>query len=447
MLTKKEIDAIRFYQGDIRKRTGDASFSEYEQETGFFGIPGAYRTMNCLMFDGIENEKERIAEGTTDLNPQVFLEIEKVVGVFCDIFRAMCKSTKTREDNSIMQTLYRTDRGVSVREMKEQRRTISFTSTSKVDCPKEYFKKKKNLTLLEIIVPPDIPCLDFEKILGNDYYFADQKEILLPPFVHASIFEVKLTKEEEAYRDEDDLSPQGKFIIVLENIALPDQIKTTQECAAELLVLKEKKVKMAYFLEKMTRKEELTEQEIEEYSAWKREFKKIIIERFRAIQSEYSAGGDSLLNRRRSLETEISDRIKDFDECRKRYKNHMRICNLSLAAASVVPLLCVTLSFIQGIELHMKIAAAITSAVAMLLTRILKAEAYHLKLYQRTKTCLYLRDLFRQMKYEHDWSEEKVEEYVDRFRAIMIEDTNMSLQNLQLQIDNEGELFQNEIIS
>ena len=286
MLTKKEIDAIRFYQGDVRKRIGSASFSKYEREAGFFGIPKAYKTMNCLMFEGIDNEKERIAEGTASLNPQVFQEIERVMDVYYDIFRAMCKSAKAGDGGKKVRTLYRTDRGISIEEMKKQGRTISFTSTSKDNCPKEYFQKKKKLTLLEIVMPPEIPCLDFEKILGSAYRFADQKEILLPPLLRAHFSEAKLTKEEKEYRAADGLPPQGKYKVVLENIILLGQQRTVEEHDAKLQDLKRDKEKMANILEKLIRKDELTEEEIKEYCAWKESFREIIIEGFGAIQKE-----------------------------------------------------------------------------------------------------------------------------------------------------------------
>ena len=294
MLTKEEIDAIRFYQGDVRKRIESVSFSENEKEEGFWGIPSAYRTMNCLMFDGIDNEKERIAEGTASLNPEIFLEIDKVVDVFFNIFRAMCKKVKADEKDMSVQTLYRTDRGISVQEMKRQGRTISLTSASKENCFKKYFQKKRQLTLLEIVVSSGIPCLDFEEIFGNDYYFMTQKEILLPPFLCANFYEGKLTKEEEKYRDVDGLPPQGKYIVMLEKIVLPEQKRSAQECYAGLQELKKNREKMAGFLENLMKRTELTEQEIKEYCAWKKEFQEIIIEGFRVIQNECIGSEDSL---------------------------------------------------------------------------------------------------------------------------------------------------------
>lgn len=445
MLTEKEKDSIRFYQGDIRKRAEDGSISNSLTETGFYGIPSAYKTMNCLMFDGIDNEKERIAEGTAVLNPQVFQEIESVVDVFFDIFRAMCKCRSGNRKNIV----YRTDRGISVREMKTLGQTISFTSTSKENYPKEYFCKKKSLMLLEFIIPAGIPYLDFEEVLGDDYYYADQKEILLPPFLRTAFYEGKLTAGEEAYRDADDQPPQGKYIVVLEGLSLPAQEKTGREDILELQCLTDRKTKMAEILSRMIKQEELSQQEVQEYCTWKADFREIITAKFLEIQSEYKYAGteDSFQSRKHLLMEDVKELTEEFDSRRKDYKNHVKWYNIVLAVVSVVPVVCVTMSFITEIERYMKVAAILTSAAAMILTRILKVEAYYFKLSQRTKTCLRLRDLGRQMKYENHWDEQKFESYVESFRTIVKEDTDMSLQNLQLQISNGEGLFQTEIAS
>lgn len=445
MLTEKEMDAICFYQGDVRRKTRDGGYSDRLKEKGFFGIQGAYRTMNCLMFDGIENERERLAEKENSLNPEIFREIEKVVEVFCDIFRAMCKSAAEHREEAV-RILYRTDRGVSVRKMQEKRQTISFTSTSKENRPIEFFKQKKKLTLLEIIVPPGTPYLDFEKELGGDYYFASQREVLLPPFLKTEFFEGKLTAEEEAYQDADGQPPQGKYLVLIKEFALQGGEETNGKCCPDLRELTAEKENAAAVLAKLSKEEELTEQEIQKYCEWKKKFQKIILKKFREIQNECMAQ-DNVECRKKALAAEVNQMVKAFDDRRKSYKRKMRNCNIALAVTGVVPLVCMALSFIPELELAMKVAAILVSATAVFFTRYLKAEAYHMKLFQRTKTCLNLYDLSRQMRYEHQWNEQKVDEYVRKFREIMAEDTGMSLQNLQFQIDNEDNLFQNEIAS
>ena len=55
------VDMLRFYGGDIRERTKDGKvvFGESSKDT-LWGDNEAYRTLNALLFDGYENEKERI---------------------------------------------------------------------------------------------------------------------------------------------------------------------------------------------------------------------------------------------------------------------------------------------------------------------------------------------------------------------------------------------------
>lgn len=448
ILTDKEIDAIRFYQGDIRRKGKDGKLLNWVSATGFFGIPKAYKTMNCLMFDGINNEKERLEEGTENLNPQIILEIEKVTDVFADIFRAMCKYSKSQRDNKRSRIVYRTDRGASVDEMKAQARTISFTSTSKENHPKEYFQKKKRLTLLEIVIPIDIPYLDIDDILGDENLYADQKEILLPPFLYASFQEGRMTDEEVQYRDADGQPPYVKYIVYLEKVLLQSFKVEEGKQRWRMGDLSEKKENAALILEKLKRKEEISEQEFSQYCLFKNIFKEIIIEKFSVIENEEYAGMKSSIEVKRNLLIkDVKEKIVDFDIRRKLYRRRTRVCNITLAILSVIPMVCISLSFVKEIDLLMKGAAIVASAGAMITTRILKVEAYPLKLFQRTKTYLSLRDLSRQLKYEQRWDEQRLDEYLQLFRKIMKDDTEMSWQNLQLQIENERELFQEEIIS
>ena len=162
---------------------------------------------------------------------------------------------------------------------------------------------------------------------------------------------------------------------------------------------------------------------------------------------EYAGMKSSIEVKRNLLIKDVKEKIVDFDIRRKLYRRRTRVCNITLAILSVIPMVCISLSFVKEIDLLMKGAAIVASAGAMITTRILKVEAYPLKLFQRTKTYLSLRDLSRQLKYEQRWDEQRLDEYLQLFRKIMKDDTEMSWQNLQLQIENERELFQEEIIS
>lgn len=90
------VDMLRFYGGDIRERTDDGKvvFGESSRDT-LWGDNEAYRTLNALLFDGYENEKERIFKEKKKLTP-VFIErldetlekntnIRRIQGMFCQV--------------------------------------------------------------------------------------------------------------------------------------------------------------------------------------------------------------------------------------------------------------------------------------------------------------------------------------------------------------------------
>ena len=67
VVTKKELDMLRFYGGDIRKRTEEgklliinSSENSKDPKDLLWRDKDAYRTLDALLFDGYENEKERI---------------------------------------------------------------------------------------------------------------------------------------------------------------------------------------------------------------------------------------------------------------------------------------------------------------------------------------------------------------------------------------------------
>ena len=132
---------------------------------------------------------------------------------------------------------------------------------------------------------------------------------------------------------------------------------------------------------------------------------------------------------------------------RREYKKRIHIYNGVLVTMNTIPLAFIALSFIDSIEVPMKITAIISSAVSVLVSNLLKSEVYHMKMIQRTKTYLNLCELKRDIKYEIVWDRETEERYIEKYKEIMKEDTIMSLKNMEVQIKNLEGLFQNEIDS
>ena len=55
--------------------------------------------------------------------------------------------------------------------------------------------------------------------------------------------------------------------------------------------------------------------------------------------------------------------------------------------------------------------------------------------------------MYREMQYEMNWNHECIDAFVQKYRNIMKEDTKMSLQGVQFQIENGERLFQDKIES
>lgn len=442
-ITTKEKDSIRFYQGDVRRREEDGHISDMKECEGFYGIHSAYKTLNCLMFPGTENEMERIRENTAKLNPFIIEEAEKSLEVYCDIYRAMCKFALSQSGGE-SRRLYRTERGASIKELKKGN-LVSFTSTSVKAITEDFLLKKHGLAFLEIIMPCTVPHLDLQEVLGEEYLFSQQKEMLLPPFLDIELQKIKLPEGEKKDFEKGYETIGEKYLLwVKEKSHLFQQKNDFDKADGEFLSKKNNK-KAAEILDKMNQQKELTDQEIDYYCKWKEGFRCVVLYRFIRIYKEYFGEMRGENVRKDKLFKEVWEILQKTNKKRKEYKKKLIICNWCLAVASIFPVVCLSLSFLNGVETVMKVCAIFFSMVLVFLTRFLKIEAYGTKLMQRSKTYLALCDLYRKMKYNLIWSDESVDAFVHQFRDIMIEDMNMSLQNIQLQIDSGEALFQDEI--
>lgn len=98
MEKRKDIDMLRFYGGDIHQKNKEGEYvitnnlvNPKNKEDMLWGDRDAYRTLNALLFEGIENEKERIYKEKRKLNP-VFIElIENTLEIYRGIFAVMCR--------------------------------------------------------------------------------------------------------------------------------------------------------------------------------------------------------------------------------------------------------------------------------------------------------------------------------------------------------------------
>lgn len=96
MQKRKNIDMLRFYGGDVRERTDDGVLIDTCKDD-LWSDKTAYRTLNALLFDGYENEKERIFKEGNKLNPVFVRRLKDTIKIYTGIFKLMCIETEFKE--------------------------------------------------------------------------------------------------------------------------------------------------------------------------------------------------------------------------------------------------------------------------------------------------------------------------------------------------------------
>lgn len=235
MADKRNIDMLRFYGGDIRKRTEDGKFlimnslkNPRDQKDLLWGDENAYRTLNALLFDGYENEKERIFQEKRQLNP-VFIELlEETLAIYVGVFAVMCQNREEQVGSRVK----RVDRKASLNAYMRGY-TESFVSCTKKDYMEE-FANKNNVILLEIEALENSPYVDYQQVVtGDEYSNYVEQEVLFPPFLSLSVEETELTKHERYIKDMHGHPPVGKYLLKMGEF--PDYRKTITVSREELL--------------------------------------------------------------------------------------------------------------------------------------------------------------------------------------------------------------------
>ncbi|MBR4209951.1 MAG: hypothetical protein IKQ96_07055 [Lachnospiraceae bacterium] len=164
--------AMMFYEGDA---TGDDPF---------WGDRKAYVTINSLLFPGLRNERARAAEGKR-LNPAFLEDIDRLESFYLAMFQGLKKNAV---QNDVVTS--RVERLQDYEEQKKAGYLFSFTSTSTAGFLTEY-GDKKGLALLTFTIPAGTPSVCFADALSH-YEKAEEKEILLSPFLKFSVEEQKM---------------------------------------------------------------------------------------------------------------------------------------------------------------------------------------------------------------------------------------------------------------
>ena len=200
-ITEAEIRALCLYEGD-----SDGSRAE-----AFWRTPNAYQTINLLMMNGLDGERVRICIEKQNPHGLYIEHWRTTLKVLCDIYRAQQKC----HNMSLPVTCYRVERKENLKLMCHQRETISYFSTSKDRYLKDLASQKEQLILLVVTAKTGIPFFDYAAILGRDYLYSSEQEVLFPPFLSVSLKKLKLEEGRTYPCDRNGNPPKALYSVTL----------------------------------------------------------------------------------------------------------------------------------------------------------------------------------------------------------------------------------------
>lgn len=173
--TDREFRAVKVYEGGAMPNETDE----------FYRQKSPYKTLNLLMMEGREGEYVRVCVEGQKPNGLFICRWEDTLQVLTDIFTVQCRCARSQaaDGKPLPHPLSRGDRGVNFRLMEAAGGTFAFTSTTEGEVLDSFVAGKQEPHALHMTICPGVPYLDFQEFLGDQYQYADQREILLPPMV------------------------------------------------------------------------------------------------------------------------------------------------------------------------------------------------------------------------------------------------------------------------
>lgn len=260
-ITKRQLDAIRFYMGD----------SEMVESGIYQGGPKAYNTINALLHYGMEDEKEKIRDG----KPIELIDdkhLKQYIEMIGDIRKAMEIYRDSHQEDDVKLRSYRIDRISAVERFQKDRRIYGYFSTCKWGFLPEYAHTKSDIVMLEVERDEDVPYLDFSELFREFYAKPEEAEILLPyGAVVTELKEIPLTSEEcRMYCDMNGNPPRGKWRLHVSCDKSDAEIGCGKENCDWLLTEKQIVEQISRCMRRLSEHRELSEEEERFYCEWKR---------------------------------------------------------------------------------------------------------------------------------------------------------------------------------
>ena len=431
--TREELNSVRYYQGD----TDAIALTEEKQDLiDFYQVSNAYEVLNTLLFPGITNEQARIVNEHRDLSQLILDHMDQVLNIYENMASVFYKYTCNANRREVIYS-NRFDRENSLQFLKEGKNCCFMSTKLCVDL--EYFRKKSGLLLEKIEALPHILYLDVNEVLGAKGKFSSEREILFPPFCTVELEEEKLTAEEFEYKDINGNPPVAKYRVrIMDNDETTYSTWDRKQIRERLNLLKMKIVDKSRIenakkvWDALKAEEALCQDEQKMYESWKsfiQEYVKLIFAQAGALDKKK----DSLLMRYHMFCNELQDCIEKNNEKREKTQRRVERSSIANTTFSALVSFLLALSFVDNdsFQLAVKIAGLAFSCLSLVLVGICKAKAWEGKFQQRSVVFLKLDQLQRDLRYESSMDEDKLNEYIQRFKDILAMDMMYCETNVQ----------------
>lgn len=479
-INRLEKNSILYYQGggpDIALSPENSNLRE------FYDVDNSYIAINALLMPGISNEKARLIEEGKKVTTSIFMHMDELVNVYCRLYSAMCKYTYFYEHEDKYHT-YRADR-MNTLEYLNQDQMYSFMSTNNCNNKNKDFHGKDGILLLEVEAQGNIEHVDVNAVLEKESKYPHEQEILFAPFALLDKVPLEMTEAEMRYRDIHGNPPEAKYLLHLRlSSIVPCKEHMEEELEGlyrEVTAADSMKV-VGQVWEIFMSGKEPEEDTTQCYIRWKEKLQTYLRMCFARIKYEVTArtpepdreygvnymqdadkrqvkgGGQSIGEKRdedgvqgidyrdmnnipeggvmqdfrkrlSKLEEDIGNYYDYTNEKRKTYRRCVQVVNVIVSVLYPLTTLFVALSLMDNLQVFMKVAGLLTSAMGAIAPLVAKGFAWNEKLQQRTATYMKLDRLIRDMEYDQSLDENSLDRYVKRYNAIVDEDNKMGLAN------------------
>ena len=451
-INRLEKDSVLYYQGGGKNITLS---SEKQNLREFYNVNNSYIVINAMLMPGISNERARLQAEERKVDLVIFNHMDELIEVYCRLYSAMCKYTFSHIHEESYHT-YRDDR-MNTLEFLEHGQMYSFMSTKKRNVPNTDFHDKDGILLLEVEAPGDMEHVDVNAVLGEESIYPHEEEILFAPFALLDKEPLELTEVEKCYKDRHENPPSAKYLLHLRlSSVMPSR---TDKNAGELKELYARVMDsdclntVRQIWESFMNGKEPETDAAQRYVEWKEKLQIYLKLRFAGIKYEVMCQPQEVCkkfdvmnkqevhsaqnNRDRQNDQELLRKLKDdiIEYYDYTYKNQIKykkcVQRTCVALAIIYPLTSffVALSFLDKLEVMMKVASLLSGLLGAIISTIASGLAWNEKLQQRTATYLKLDELLRDMKYEKSFDEDSLNRYVEQYKTIVRDDDKMGQEN------------------